>query len=208
GPLRGGPPGPGRCREARAGRPGEDSERLGGPPLSRLGPPPILEPGGAFRASVCDHRHGASAGDAPAGLASSVAQGSWRPCRGGVELVFPAEPALDLPELCAAYRRCRDCLVAEDFDLPDGLAQEYSPCWAASPPPSGEGAPRAWAPLATAGASGEAPPPVASGIILEDPGEAEQSGSDLYADDFEEDDAGSSGSDDGPGRGASACARS
>merc|ERR1712008_218399 len=60
--------------------------------------------------------------------AECFAGGRWRPCRGGVELVFVEAPELGLPELTVMYRMRRECLVADDASLPDGLVQEYSRC--------------------------------------------------------------------------------
>jgi len=60
--------------------------------------------------------------------AECFAGGRWRPCRGGVELVFAEVPEFGLSELTVIYRVRRECLVADDASLPDGLVQEYSRC--------------------------------------------------------------------------------
>jgi len=91
----------------------------------------VLRPGGTFLAEVKEQEDDAD-GDPQTAILSS-ASGSWRQCRGGVELVFRETPELDLPELLLAYVLRRGCLVAEALELPDGLAQEYSRCPDASP---------------------------------------------------------------------------
>lgn len=91
-----------------------------------------LEPSGSFQASICEQFHDSAADEARRTVAA--ASGSWRARRGGVELVFASAPELDLPELAVQYALRRggagaasECLVAQDVNLPDGLAQEYSP---------------------------------------------------------------------------------
>lgn len=87
-----------------------------------------LEPGGTFRAVVREHQRDEDDGCAEAAIIVASAVGSWRQCRGGVELVFSETPELDLPELSVSYALRRGSLVAEASELPDGLAQEYSSC--------------------------------------------------------------------------------
>eukprot|EP00931_Biecheleriopsis_adriatica_P000745 TRINITY_DN100850_c0_g1_i1.p1 TRINITY_DN100850_c0_g1~~TRINITY_DN100850_c0_g1_i1.p1 ORF type:complete len:268 (-),score=58.52 TRINITY_DN100850_c0_g1_i1:7-810(-) len=95
----------------------------------------ILEEGGQFHAAIFDRLTdggGSRQVTSPAtpethGTPAASASGSWRHCRGGVELVFEAEEELELEEVVIVYRRRRDCLVADEPSLPDGLVQEYSP---------------------------------------------------------------------------------
>jgi hypothetical protein len=82
-----------------------------------------LESEGIFRAVVQEQASQSDCGAEATVIAS--ASGSWRACRKGVELVF--EDA-DLPELCVMYSLRSGCLVAESWELPDGLVQEYSRC--------------------------------------------------------------------------------
>mmetsp|Transcript_73523 Transcript_73523/g.137376 ORF Transcript_73523/g.137376 Transcript_73523/m.137376 type:complete len:272 (-) Transcript_73523:113-928(-) len=82
-----------------------------------------LESGGTFRASVQERRSGS---EEPANLLS--ASGCWTASRRGLELIFPEEPMLDLAEHRVAYELRRNCLVATESVLPDGLEQEYSAC--------------------------------------------------------------------------------
>lgn len=85
-----------------------------------------LEPGGTFHAALKEKQHDADGASESVTLAT--ASGSWRQCRGGMELVFAESAELGLEELLVPYALRRGCLVAEAADLPDGLAQEYSPC--------------------------------------------------------------------------------
>lgn len=87
----------------------------------------VLEPGGGFQAVIIERRH-AENDDGEACGPECSSCGNWRPCRGGVELIFDSCPDLELPEHTVMYRLRRECLVADDAVLPDGLAQEYSPC--------------------------------------------------------------------------------
>lgn len=84
----------------------------------------VLMPGGAFRAQQSSR---AGLGDGARGP-DAVAVGSWRPCRGGVDLVFEPVRALRLPERIVTYSLRNNCLVADEAGLPDGLLQEYSRC--------------------------------------------------------------------------------
>jgi len=88
------------------------------------------DPGGSFWAAAGAFRQvdDRSSGEEAARGAECFAGGRWRPCRGGVELVFDEAPELGLPELTVMYRVRRECLVADDASLPDGLVQEYSRC--------------------------------------------------------------------------------
>jgi hypothetical protein len=82
-----------------------------------------LEAGGVFRASMCEQQHDVDSSAETAMI--SAATGTWKACRRGVELVFEDD---DLLELCVSYNLRHGCLVADTSELPDGLAQEYSPC--------------------------------------------------------------------------------
>ncbi|CAJ1438085.1 unnamed protein product [Effrenium voratum] len=79
----------------------------------------VLGPDARFSAG-CKPRLGAAE--------ASAAWGTWRRLGRGVELTLGAEEAIGLEEMVVVYRCQRGCLVAERVDLPDGLAQEYSPC--------------------------------------------------------------------------------
>eukprot|EP00927_Polykrikos_kofoidii_P016193 TRINITY_DN17283_c0_g2_i1.p1 TRINITY_DN17283_c0_g2~~TRINITY_DN17283_c0_g2_i1.p1 ORF type:complete len:283 (-),score=54.14 TRINITY_DN17283_c0_g2_i1:5-853(-) len=83
-----------------------------------------LSTGGAFDASIGVRR----SDDETSPAALSRASGEWRECRGGVQLTFLAEPAIGLEEFNVVYMLRRNCLVANEAQLPDGLAQEYSSC--------------------------------------------------------------------------------
>lgn len=85
-----------------------------------------LEPGGTFRAALKEQQHDADGHCETVILAT--ANGNWRQCRGGVELVFGESAELDLPELLVPYSLRHGCLVADALELPDGLTQEYSRC--------------------------------------------------------------------------------
>jgi len=107
----------------------------------------VLEPGGDFRATIWERpreSHGVWAGQGrgshgASGAPLASAMGTWRPCRGGVELVFIESPELDLDEHIVAYRMRHSCLVADDAYLPDGLVQEYAQQQAPlEGPPSGD----------------------------------------------------------------------
>lgn len=91
----------------------------------------VLEPGGSFQAVIIERRH-TEYDDGEACGPECSSRGNWRPCRGGVEIIFDSSPDLELPEHTVVYRLRRECLVADDAALPDGLAQEYSPCRTAS----------------------------------------------------------------------------
>jgi len=86
------------------------------------------DPGGNFWAAAGAFRQvdDRSCGEEVTRGAECFAGGKWTPCRGGVELIFAAE--LGLPELRVRYRLRRQCIVADEASLPDGLVQEYSRC--------------------------------------------------------------------------------
>lgn len=88
------------------------------------------DPGGSFWAAAGAFRQvdDRSSGEEITRGAECFAGGSWKPCRGGVELIFAETPELGLPELTVRYRVRTECLVADDASLPDGLVQEYSRC--------------------------------------------------------------------------------
>mmetsp|Transcript_36466 Transcript_36466/g.79809 ORF Transcript_36466/g.79809 Transcript_36466/m.79809 type:complete len:221 (-) Transcript_36466:65-727(-) len=92
-----------------------------------------LAPGGTFEASIReqpgDSWSGVEAlGDVHDGRLVAAATGSWSQCQGGVELRFDEVVELGIDEFAVVYRLRRECLVADDASLPDGLSQEYSPC--------------------------------------------------------------------------------
>jgi len=97
------------------------------------------DPGGSFWAAAGAFRQvdDRSSGEEITRGAECFAGGSWKPCRGGVELVFDEAPELGLSELTVMYRVRRECLVADDASLPDGLVQEYSRCSTAEAAVSG-----------------------------------------------------------------------
>eukprot|EP00930_Biecheleria_cincta_P045394 TRINITY_DN31294_c0_g1_i1.p1 TRINITY_DN31294_c0_g1~~TRINITY_DN31294_c0_g1_i1.p1 ORF type:complete len:291 (+),score=54.70 TRINITY_DN31294_c0_g1_i1:47-874(+) len=92
-----------------------------------------LADGGQFHAAIFERLRPAGSAELqepaiPQGTPSAESSGSWRPYRGGVELVFEAEEDLNLEEVVIVYCMRHNCLVADEAALPDGLAQEYSPC--------------------------------------------------------------------------------
>lgn len=104
----------------------------------------VLSLGGDFRAAIASRVRAQCAESGSLGVhddtsdaePTAVALGSWRPCRAGVELVFGEEVStdggVDLPERIVSYSLRHDFLIAQEADLPDGLAQEYSLCRSAS----------------------------------------------------------------------------